>query len=112
MFDVVTGPVLTLYRDLTERKIELVITRLVEFADRKDMVVETLFDDDIVALRRNGAQDVIYNYLIFKEILSEAFARLALRARARRLHQLLQRNAEQDRSLDGHEAALQARPSR
>ena len=27
VFDVVTGPVLTLYRDLTERKIELVITR-------------------------------------------------------------------------------------
>jgi len=42
--------VLTLYRDLTERKIELVITRLVEFADRKDMAVENLFDDDIVAV--------------------------------------------------------------
>jgi DNA-binding transcriptional LysR family regulator len=50
VFDVVTGPVLTLYRDLTERKIELVITRLVEFADRKDMAVENLFDDDIVAV--------------------------------------------------------------
>jgi DNA-binding transcriptional LysR family regulator len=50
VFDVVVGPVLTLYHDLTERKIELVITRLVEFADRKNMTVETLFDDDIVAV--------------------------------------------------------------
>jgi LysR family pca operon transcriptional activator len=50
VFDVVVGPVLTLYRDLTERKIELVITRLVAFADRKDMTIETLFDDDIVAV--------------------------------------------------------------
>ena len=50
VFDVVVGPVLALYRDLTERKIELVITRLVDFADRKDMAVETLFDDDIVAV--------------------------------------------------------------
>jgi DNA-binding transcriptional LysR family regulator len=48
VFDVVAGPVLTLYRDLTERKIELVITRLVDLADRKGMVVESLFDDDIV----------------------------------------------------------------
>jgi DNA-binding transcriptional LysR family regulator len=50
VFDVVTAPVLTLYRGLTERKIELVITRLVEFADRDDMTVESLFDDDIVAV--------------------------------------------------------------
>ena len=50
VFDVVTGPVLSLYRDLTERKIELVVTRLVEFADRRNMVVETLFEDDIVAV--------------------------------------------------------------
>jgi DNA-binding transcriptional LysR family regulator len=50
IFDVVTAPVLTLYRDLTERKIELVITRLVEFADRDDMTVEHLFDDDIVTV--------------------------------------------------------------
>jgi DNA-binding transcriptional LysR family regulator len=49
-FDVVIGPVLTLYRDLTERKIELVITRLVEFADRDNMLVENLFDDDIVVV--------------------------------------------------------------
>ena len=42
VFDVVVGPVLTLYRDLTERKIELVITRLVDLADRKGMVVESL----------------------------------------------------------------------
>jgi DNA-binding transcriptional LysR family regulator len=50
VFDVVVGPVLMLYRDLIERKIELVITRLVDFADRKDMAVETLFDDAIVAV--------------------------------------------------------------
>ncbi len=50
VFDVVIAPVLTLYRDLTERKIELVITRLVEFADRDNMMVENLFDDDIVAV--------------------------------------------------------------
>ena len=48
VFDVVTGPVLELYRDLTERRVELVITRIVEFADRDNMVVENLFDDDIV----------------------------------------------------------------
>jgi DNA-binding transcriptional LysR family regulator len=50
VFDVLTGPVLTLYRDLTERRIELVITRTVEFADQRNMVVENLFDDDIVAV--------------------------------------------------------------
>ena len=50
VFEVVTGPVLTLYRDLTERRIELVITRTVEFADQNNMVVENLFDDDIVAV--------------------------------------------------------------
>jgi DNA-binding transcriptional LysR family regulator len=49
-FDVVTGPVLTLYRDLEERRIELVITRLVDFADRENMSVENLFDDNIVAV--------------------------------------------------------------
>jgi DNA-binding transcriptional LysR family regulator len=54
-FDVVTGPVLTIYRDLTERRVELVITRIVEFADRDNMLVENLFDDDIVtvAARQN-----------------------------------------------------------
>jgi DNA-binding transcriptional LysR family regulator len=50
VFDVVTAPVLTLYRDLAERKIELVITRLVEFAGRDDLKIETLFEDDIVAV--------------------------------------------------------------
>jgi DNA-binding transcriptional LysR family regulator len=42
--------VLSLYRDLTERKIELVVTRLVDFADRRNMSVETLFEDDIVVV--------------------------------------------------------------
>ena len=50
VFDVVTGPVLSLYRDLTERKIELVITRLVDFANRRNMTIETLFEDDIVVV--------------------------------------------------------------
>jgi DNA-binding transcriptional LysR family regulator len=50
VFEVVTGPVLTLYRDLSERRVELVITRTVEFADRRDMLVENLFDDDIVTV--------------------------------------------------------------
>jgi len=50
VFEVVTGPVLALYRDLTERRIELVITRTVGFADQDNMVVENLFDDDIVAV--------------------------------------------------------------
>jgi DNA-binding transcriptional LysR family regulator len=50
VFDVVTAPVLTLYRDLTERRIELVITRLVDFAERRTLSVERLFDDDIVVV--------------------------------------------------------------
>jgi DNA-binding transcriptional LysR family regulator len=50
VFDVVTGPMLELYRDLTERRIELVITRLVDFVDRDALTVESLFDDDIVAV--------------------------------------------------------------
>ena len=50
VFDIVTAPVLSLYRDLTERKIELVVTRLVDFADRRNMSIETLFEDDIVVV--------------------------------------------------------------
>ena len=50
VFDIVTAPVLSLYRDLTERKIELVVTRLVEFANRRNMTIETLFEDDIVVV--------------------------------------------------------------
>src|SRR5207342_3646178 len=50
VFEVVTGPVLTLYRALTERRVELVITRTAEFANQSNMVVENLFDDDIVAV--------------------------------------------------------------
>ena len=49
-FDVVTGPVLSIYRDLTERRVELVITRIAKFADRDNMVVENLFNDDIVTV--------------------------------------------------------------
>src|SRR4051794_38123100 len=47
-FDLVTGPVLTLYRALTERRIELAITRIVDFAIQDNMTVENLFDDDVV----------------------------------------------------------------
>lgn len=50
VFDIVTAPVLSLYRDLTDRKIELVVTRLVDFADRRNMTIETLFEDDIVVV--------------------------------------------------------------
>jgi DNA-binding transcriptional LysR family regulator len=49
-FEVVTGPVLTLYRALTERRVELVLTRTAEFANQSNMMVENLFDDDIVAV--------------------------------------------------------------
>src|SRR5262249_55041987 len=49
-FDVVTGPVLTVCRELTERRVELVITRIVEFAGQDNMVVENLFDDDFVTV--------------------------------------------------------------
>jgi DNA-binding transcriptional LysR family regulator len=55
VFDIVTAPVLSLYRDLTERKIELVVTRLVDFANRRNMTIETLFEDDIVVVA--GAQN-------------------------------------------------------
>lgn len=50
VFDIVTAPVLSLYRDLTERKIELVVTRLVDFANRRNMTIETLFEGDIVVV--------------------------------------------------------------
>ena len=69
VFDIVTAPVLSLYRDLTERNIEVVVTRLVDFADRRNMAVETLFEDDIVVVaaaqnpwtrrRRIGLADLI-----------------------------------------------------
>jgi DNA-binding transcriptional LysR family regulator len=42
--------VLQIYRDLAERRVELVITRIVDVVDRDDLVVESLFDDDIVAV--------------------------------------------------------------
>jgi DNA-binding transcriptional LysR family regulator len=50
VFDVVTAPVLSLYRDLEDRRIELVMTRLVDFADRRHMKVENLLNDDIVVV--------------------------------------------------------------
>ncbi len=50
VFDIVTGPVPTVYRDLRERRVELVIQRIVESELQDDMVVERLFDDDIVAV--------------------------------------------------------------
>ena len=50
VFDVVTGPVLTVLRDLAERRVELVIQRIVESVDRDDLAVENLFDDDIVTV--------------------------------------------------------------
>jgi hypothetical protein len=50
VLDVVTGPVPTVYRDLRERRVELVIQRIVESVVQDNMVVEKLFDDDIVTV--------------------------------------------------------------
>lgn len=49
-FDVVTGPVQTVYRHLTERRVELVMQRIVDSVDQDNMVVENLFNDDIVTV--------------------------------------------------------------
>jgi DNA-binding transcriptional LysR family regulator len=55
MFDVVTGPVPKVCRDLTERRVELVIQRIVESMDQDNMAVENLFDDEfvVVAAKQN-----------------------------------------------------------
>jgi DNA-binding transcriptional LysR family regulator len=50
VFRLVTGPMLTVCRDLTERRVELVMQRIDESLDQDDMVVEQLFDADIVAV--------------------------------------------------------------
>jgi DNA-binding transcriptional LysR family regulator len=57
-FDVVTGSIATLYRDLTERRIELVISRITEAVaeqHEEHIVVERLFEDTmfVVAGRQN-----------------------------------------------------------
>lgn len=48
VFDVVTGSVPALCRDLTERRVELVILRITESLVEENMVVEKLFDDAYV----------------------------------------------------------------
>ncbi len=55
VFDVVTGSVPALCRDLTERRVELVILRIAESLVEANMVVEKLFDDAfvVVAARHN-----------------------------------------------------------
>jgi DNA-binding transcriptional LysR family regulator len=93
VFDVVTAPVLSLYRDLTERRIELVMTRLVDIADRRNMTVETLFDDDIVVVAATHNPWAKRRRIDLAELVNEtwtlpphdtglgAFARDAFRAR-------------------------------
>jgi DNA-binding transcriptional LysR family regulator len=92
VFDVVTGPILALYRDLTERRIELMITRSVEFVDRDSVVMENLFDDDIVTVAAVQNQWARRRRLELAELMNEpwtlpahdtgigAFAREAFRA--------------------------------
>lgn len=55
VFDVVTGSVPALCRDLTERKVELVIVRIAESLVEENMVVEKLFNDAfvVVAAKQN-----------------------------------------------------------
>jgi DNA-binding transcriptional LysR family regulator len=50
VFDVVTGSVPVLCRELAERKVELVITRVSEPLIEADMSVEKLFDDEYVVV--------------------------------------------------------------
>src|SRR6266571_7150156 len=50
VFDVVTGPTLTVGSALRERTVELAMTRIVDFADQHDVVTENLFDDDFVVV--------------------------------------------------------------
>jgi len=50
VFDVVTGPVLTVSSALRERRVELAVTRIVDFADQDDVMAENLFDDDFVVV--------------------------------------------------------------
>jgi len=55
VFDVVTGSVPTLCRDLAERRVDLVIGRITESVVEEHMVVENLFDDAfvVVAAKQN-----------------------------------------------------------
>jgi len=43
-FDVVTSPIATTYRELRERKVELVVARITDSAAEEDVVAESLFD--------------------------------------------------------------------
>jgi DNA-binding transcriptional LysR family regulator len=55
VFDVMTGPVLTVRQALEERRVELLITRRFEFQADENVIVEDLFDDEIVVVA--GAQN-------------------------------------------------------
>jgi DNA-binding transcriptional LysR family regulator len=54
VFHVVTGATATLYRALTERNVELVITRAIEAVAQEQTTVATLFEDNVVVA--GGAQ--------------------------------------------------------
>jgi DNA-binding transcriptional LysR family regulator len=74
VFDVVTGPVLQIYRDLAERRVELVITRFVDIVDRDDLVVESLFDDEIVAVAATQNPWTRRRRLDLAELVNEPWA--------------------------------------
>src|SRR5262245_44122719 len=54
-FEIVSGPVVPVYRELAERRVELAIHRTTEPLIEENMVVEHLFDDDraVVAATQN-----------------------------------------------------------
>jgi DNA-binding transcriptional LysR family regulator len=54
VFDVLTGPVLSVGTALAERRVELAMTRIVDFADQSNLVAEKLFDDDFVVVAAMG----------------------------------------------------------
>jgi DNA-binding transcriptional LysR family regulator len=54
VFEVVTGPATSVYRELTERRAEVVVQRTVESLIEENMVVEHLFDDRRVVVAAEG----------------------------------------------------------
>jgi DNA-binding transcriptional LysR family regulator len=54
VFDVWTGSVVAVHRELAERRVELAIHRTTESLVEDNMLVETLFDDDTVVGGRNA----------------------------------------------------------
>jgi DNA-binding transcriptional LysR family regulator len=54
VFDVLTGPALSVSSALAERRVELAMTRVVDFTDQSNLVAENLFDDDFVVVAAMG----------------------------------------------------------